>query len=185
MRVLVHIRKPMSLVISDNPVDDAPIWMHNRLDGSIHPALNTADPNITYDSYKQAFDLLKEVAKPDLYNSSYRASCLTLLTLNSGLRFIKTPKTRNKHSSEPLKATMLSLSAMGVLHWTSVHNILGMTFCLCNKESWPSTSFKVPKDSEASCIRVLVVLATTAKAFKRGSNCSLKSHTIFLSSVEA
>lgn len=175
----------MSLVISDNPVDDAPIWMQNRLDGSIHSALNTSHPNITYDSDKQAWTILKETVKPDLYDNSYCACCLPLLTLKPGLRFTQTPKTRNKDLSTALKAIMLSLSVMGVLHWISAHSTPGMTCCPCNKKSWRSATFKTPKDSEASCIGVLFGSARTAKAFKRGSSFFLKSQTIFRSSVEA
>lgn len=56
----------VSLDISDNPANDAAAWMHNRLDGSIHPALNTDNPHITYDNYKQAFALLTDQKEPDL-----------------------------------------------------------------------------------------------------------------------
>ena len=56
----------MSLTISDNSADDVAAWMQNRLDGSIHPALNTDDSNIIYDPDKQAWALLKELEKPDL-----------------------------------------------------------------------------------------------------------------------
>ena len=56
----------MSMTISDNSADDVAAWMENRLDGSIHPALNTDDPNIIYDPDKQVWALLKEIEKPDL-----------------------------------------------------------------------------------------------------------------------
>jgi len=51
---------------SDNPANDAAAWMQNRLDGTIHPALNTDNPYIIYDNYKQAFAILKDEDKPDL-----------------------------------------------------------------------------------------------------------------------
>lgn len=52
-------------LISVNPEKDVCAWMQNNLDGSHHPALNTDVAK--YDGDRQAWTLLSEEAKPDLY----------------------------------------------------------------------------------------------------------------------
>ena len=60
----------LGLGISDNPTNDTAAWMQNRLDGSIHPALNTDNPLVIYDEDKHNFTLHKDEYKPDLYELS-------------------------------------------------------------------------------------------------------------------
>ena len=55
------------LDISVNSANDAAAWMQNRLDGSIHPALNTDDANIIYDNSTHAFALFEDKNDLDLY----------------------------------------------------------------------------------------------------------------------
>ena len=64
---LTSVGQGVSVDISDNSANDAAAWMHNRLDRSIHLALNTDNPHIADDNDKQAFALLTDEKKLDLY----------------------------------------------------------------------------------------------------------------------
>ena len=57
--------------------------MQNRLDGTIHPALNTDIDGLVYDSDKEKFALLAEDAPLDLYVRRYNNS------IRTGTEFIK------------------------------------------------------------------------------------------------
>lgn len=61
----------LSVNVTEFPVDDAGRWMQNRLDGTIHPALNTDVDGLVYDSDKEKFALLADDAPLDLYVRRY------------------------------------------------------------------------------------------------------------------
>lgn len=61
----------LSVNVSEYPVDDAGRWMQHRLDGTIHPALNTEVDGLVYDSDKQKFALLADDAPLSLYVRRY------------------------------------------------------------------------------------------------------------------
>ena len=55
-----------SLVNPEDSVKVPVAWMQNHLDGRHHPALNTENPNVVYQSDKQAFVLLEDKPSLDL-----------------------------------------------------------------------------------------------------------------------
>lgn len=57
----------LSVNVTDYPVDDAGRWMQNRLNGTIHSALNTDVDGLVYDSDKEKFALLADDAPLNLY----------------------------------------------------------------------------------------------------------------------
>lgn len=63
----------LSVDVAEYPVHDAGIWMQNRLDGTIHPALNTDSDGLAYDTDKEKFALLADNEPFNMYVRSYRS----------------------------------------------------------------------------------------------------------------
>lgn len=63
----------LSVDMAEYPVNDAGRWMQNRLDGTIHPALNTDTDGLAYDNDKEKFALLADNEPFNLYVRSYRS----------------------------------------------------------------------------------------------------------------